>query len=118
MAVHCVTARILEACLRAGARGARAGEFTERAYFNGKMDLTQAEAVIDLIRAQNRSGFALRDRTTGRETRRSNPQDSRMPLSNLIANIEGSIDFPEEGISPHESKQLRAHLDIWPKSKI
>src|SRR5947207_175933 len=43
-----VTARILEACLRAGARAARAGEFTERAFLNGKMDLTQAEAVIDL----------------------------------------------------------------------
>src|SRR6266513_195843 len=44
-----VTAKVLETCLRAGARGARPGEFTERAYLNGKIDLTQAEAVIDLI---------------------------------------------------------------------
>src|SRR5438046_9262037 len=44
-----VSAKVLEACLRAGARAARAGEFTERAFLNGKMDLTQAEAVIDLI---------------------------------------------------------------------
>ena len=46
-----VSAKVLEACLRAGARAARPGEFTERAFLNGKMDLTQAEAVIDLIRA-------------------------------------------------------------------
>ena len=53
-----VSAKVLEACLRAGARAARPGEFTERAFLNGKMDLTQAEAVIDLIRA--RTDLALR----------------------------------------------------------
>ncbi|HEY8650479.1 MAG TPA: tRNA uridine-5-carboxymethylaminomethyl(34) synthesis GTPase MnmE, partial [Chthoniobacterales bacterium] len=53
-----ITARILEACLHAGARAARAGEFTERAFLNDKMDLTQAEAVMDLIRAQ--TDLALR----------------------------------------------------------
>src|SRR5258707_1537076 len=47
-----VSSKVLEACLRAGARAARPGEFTERAFLNGKMDLTQAEAVIDLIRAK------------------------------------------------------------------
>src|SRR6266853_5612367 len=53
-----VSAHVLEACWRAGARAARPGEFTERAFLNGKMDLTQAEAVIDLIRA--RTDLALR----------------------------------------------------------
>ena len=53
-----VSAKVLEACLRAGARPARPGEFTERAFLNGKMDLTQAEAVIDLIRAK--TDLALR----------------------------------------------------------
>src|SRR5205807_6355881 len=52
------SAKVLEACWRAGARAARPGEFTERAFLNGKMDLTQAEAVIDLIRA--RTDLALR----------------------------------------------------------
>ncbi len=56
-----VTARVLQVCLQAGARAARAGEFTERAYLNGKMDLTQAEAVIDLIRAS--TDLALRSAT-------------------------------------------------------
>jgi len=53
-----VSAHVLEACLRAGARAARPGEFTERAFLNGKMDLIQAEAVIDLIRAK--TDLALR----------------------------------------------------------
>jgi len=53
-----VSAKVLDACLRAGARAARPGEFTERAFLNGKMDLTQAEAVIDLIRAK--TDLALR----------------------------------------------------------
>src|SRR5439155_14861276 len=56
-----ITAKVLEACLHAGARGARPGEFTERAFLNGKMDRTQAEAVIDLIRA--RTDLALRSAT-------------------------------------------------------
>src|SRR5215212_6979258 len=56
-----VTADVLGACLSAGARGARPGEFTERAFLNGKMDLTQAEAVIDVIRAG--TDLALRSAT-------------------------------------------------------
>src|SRR5438094_4508359 len=62
-----VTAKVLEACLHAGARAARPGEFTERAFLNGKMDLTQAEAVIDLIRA--RTDLALRSATEQLEGR-------------------------------------------------
>ena len=62
-----VSARVLETCLRAGARAARPGEFTERAFLNGKMDLTQAEAVIDLIRA--RTDLALRSATEQLEGR-------------------------------------------------
>src|SRR5438477_10837917 len=56
-----VSAKILEACLQAGTRSAHPGEFTERAFLNGKMDLTQAEAVMDLIRA--RTDLALRSAT-------------------------------------------------------
>src|SRR5439155_17515935 len=62
-----VSAKTLEACLRAGARPARPGEFTERAFLNGKMDLTQAEAVIDLIRAK--TDLALRSATEQLEGR-------------------------------------------------
>jgi tRNA modification GTPase len=105
-----VTAKILDACLRAGARAARPGEFTERAFLNGKMDLTQAEAVIDLIRA--RSDLALRSATEQLEGRLGEKiADIRRSLIDLLANIEASIDFSEEGISPDEGDQLRARLD-------
>lgn len=105
-----VSARVLEACLRAGARAARAGEFTERAFLNGKMDLTQAEAVIDLIRAKTdlalRSATEQLEGTLGREI--TNIRDA---IVDLVANIEASIDFPEEGIAPDNSEQLRSRLD-------
>src|SRR5256886_10326308 len=90
-----VTARVLQTCLRAGARPARPGEFTERAYLNGKIDLTQAEAVIDLIRAQ--TDLALRSAT---EQLRGRPGDEFRALRERL--IEGSahgeapMDFPRE----------------------
>src|ERR1700736_2867541 len=105
-----VTARVLEACLRAGARGARPGEFTERAFLNGKMDLTQAEAVIDLIRAK--TDLALRSATEQLEGRLGEKiRKLRDELIYLIAHIEASIDFPEEGIAPDEDERLSARLD-------
>ncbi|MEY2540506.1 MAG: tRNA modification GTPase [Verrucomicrobiota bacterium] len=105
-----VSARLLEVCLRAGARGARAGEFTERAFLNGKMDLTQAEAVIDLIRAK--TDLALRSATEQLEGRLGHQiKKIRDAIVDLVANIEASIDFPEEGINPDDSEQLRARLD-------
>lgn len=105
-----VTARVLEACLHAGARSARGGEFTERAFLNGKMDLTQAEAVIDLIRAK--TDLALRSATEQLEGRLGNRiKNIRDAIVDLVANIEASIDFPEEGITPDDSEKLRARLD-------
>ena len=105
-----VTAKVLEACLRAGARGARPGEFTERAFLNGKMDLTQAEAVIDLIRA--RTDLALRSATEQLEGRLGEKiRTIRDALVDLLAHIEASIDFPEEGIEPDEGGKLFNRLD-------
>src|SRR6202045_2299959 len=105
-----VTARVLEACLRGGARAARPGEFTERAFLNGKMDLTQAEAVIDLIRAK--TDLALRSATEQLEGRLGEKiRKLRDELISLIAHIEASIDFPEEGIAPDEDERLTARLD-------
>src|SRR5713101_3509836 len=105
-----VSARVLDACLRAGARAARAGEFTERAFLNGKMDLTQAEAVIDLIRA--RTDLALRSATEQLEGKLGEQiKGIRDALVDLLAHIEASIDFSEEGIAPDEGDSLRARLD-------
>jgi len=105
-----VSAKVLDACLRAGARAARPGEFTERAFLNGKMDLTQAEAVIDLIRA--RTDLALRSATEQLEGRLGNEiRKIRDELIELLAHINASIDFPEEGISPDEGESLCIRLD-------
>src|SRR5438093_11714287 len=105
-----VTAKVLEACLQAGARSARPGEFTERAFLNGKMDLTQAEAVIDLIRA--RTDLALRSATEQLEGKLGEKiANIRHALIDLLAHIEAAIDFSEEGIAPDEDDSLRARLD-------
>jgi tRNA modification GTPase len=104
-----VSARVLEACLRAGARAARPGEFTERAFLNGKMDLTQAEAVIDLIRAK--TDLALRSATEQLEGRLGEQiRKIRDQLVKLLAQINASIDFPEEDIAPDEGETLRVRL--------
>src|SRR5437868_15253978 len=100
-----ITARVLESCVRGGAGPAGPGEFTERAYLNRKMDLTQAEAVIDLIRA--RTDLALRSATEQLEGRLGNEiRKIRDKLIELLAQINASIDFPEEGISPDEGESL------------
>ena len=105
-----VSAKVLESCLRAGARAARPGEFTERAFLNGKMDLTQAEAVIDLIRA--RTDLALRSASEQLEGRLGDQiRRIRDELIALLAHINASIDFPEEGIDPDEDEMLCARLD-------
>jgi tRNA modification GTPase len=105
-----VTAKVLEICLRAGARGARPGEFTERAYLNGKIDLTQAEAVIDLIRAQ--TDLALRSATEQLAGRLGDEfRNLRQRLIDIIAHVEASMDFPEEGISPDDVVTIRDRLE-------
>jgi tRNA modification GTPase len=105
-----VSAKVLEACLHAGARAARPGEFTERAFLNGKMDLTQAEAVIDLIRA--RTDLALRSAAEQLEGRLGDQiRKIRDELIALLAHINASIDFPEEGIDPDEGEMLSPRLD-------
>src|SRR5881227_962480 len=105
-----VSAKVLESCLRAGARAARPGEFTERAFLNDKMDLTQAEAVIDLIRA--RTDLALRSATEQLEGRLGEQiRTIRDELIALLAHINASIDFPEEGIDPDPDEMLSARLE-------
>lgn len=105
-----VTARVLEASFQAGARSARPGEFSERAFLNGKMDLTQAEAVMDLIRAQ--SDLALRSANEQLEGRLgSEIRAIRAQLIEMLAHVEAAIDFPEEDIAPDEGGKLRTRLD-------
>ncbi len=86
---------LLARCLQLGARLAQAGEFTRRAYLNGKLDLAQAEAVADLIDAssQEAARSALRS-LSGEFSRRV--QAMQEALTELRMRVEASIDFPEE----------------------
>ncbi|MFH1874218.1 MAG: tRNA uridine-5-carboxymethylaminomethyl(34) synthesis GTPase MnmE [Pseudomonadota bacterium] len=89
--------RILASCQKAGARLAQPGEFTRRAFLNGKMDLAQAEAVADLIAANNESAARLAlNQLEGKLSETiSSLQEG---LTNLRAFVEAAIDFPEEDI--------------------
>lgn len=105
-----VTRRILETLLRHGARSAEPGEFTQRAFLNGKLDLTQAEAVMDLISAQ--TDLALRaanEQLEGRLGQRIHAL--RATLLEMLAHVEAFIDFPDEDIDPETGDVLRSRLD-------
>lgn len=105
-----VARRILELLLKCGARSAEPGEFTQRAYLSGKMDLTQAEAVMDLITAQ--TDLALRAATEQLEGRLGERiRGLRERLVELLAHVEAFIDFPDEDIDPDTGDALRAKLD-------
>jgi tRNA modification GTPase len=94
-----ITNRLIENILALGARLARAGEFTERAYLNGKIDLSQAEAVADLIAAQSEAQATVaREQLEGKLS--SAISNLGEPLRNLLAEIEAHIDFPDEDINP------------------
>src|SRR6188472_2919664 len=105
-----VPAKVLEACLRAGARAAEPGEFTQRAFLNGKMDLTQAEAVMDLIQAQ--SDLALQAASQQLEGGLGRATEAmREELIQLVAQVEAYIDFPEEDIDPDTGAALKTRMD-------
>jgi tRNA modification GTPase len=104
-----ITRRILELVLRAGARAAQPGEFTQRAFLHGKMDLTQAEAVMDLISAQTDLALrAAQEQLEGRLGERM--RALREKLLELLAHLEAFIDFPDEDIDPDSGAALEARM--------
>jgi len=105
-----VTRRIYDLLLAQGARAAEAGEFTQRAFLNGKMDLTQAEAVMDLIHAQ--SELALKAASQQLEGRLGHEAEQlREDLIGLVAHLEAYIDFPEEDIDPDTGAAMVARME-------
>lgn len=93
------TQRTLAACLAAGARCAEPGEFTRRAFLNGRIDLVQAETVLDVIRAKTDKSLeaAQRQLQGGLSVRVRAIRDS---IAHLLSHIEASLDFPEDRIDP------------------
>lgn len=101
--IHChggplVLQTVCEACLSRGARLAEPGEFTKRAFLNGRLDLTQAEAVLDTIRAKTEMSLKLAQQQLrgGVSTEISRIRES---LLNVLARVEAAIDFAEEDIT-------------------
>ncbi|MDF1655979.1 MAG: tRNA uridine-5-carboxymethylaminomethyl(34) synthesis GTPase MnmE [Verrucomicrobiales bacterium] len=100
-----VTKRILELLLAAGAVPAEPGEFSKRSFFNGKMDLTQAEAIMDLISASTElAARAAQEQLSGRLG--SELEKIRQMAIGLLAHVEAYIDFPDEDIDPDSSASL------------
>src|ERR1043166_9281 len=108
--IHChggafLSRRILSVTLAQGARHAEAGEFTMRAFLNGRLDLTQAEAVVDLIRARTDKGIelALRQADGGLSAW---VREVREELLDVLVQVEAAIDFPEEEIELFRRAEL------------
>ncbi|ODM27140.1 tRNA uridine(34) 5-carboxymethylaminomethyl synthesis GTPase MnmE [Clostridium sp. Bc-iso-3] len=92
-----VLKNILELCINQGARLAEPGEFTKRAFLNGRIDLSQAEAVIDLINSKtNESSKAAISQLEGKLSRKL--KAARSKLIELLAHIEVTVDYPEHDI--------------------
>ena len=103
--------RVLEACFAAGARLARRGEFTERAFLNGKMDLSEAESVIDLIEAKTEAAAddALAHLGGERKRRYRELYDQAVALS---SELEHSLDIDEADLTEEFSERLHSSYHI------
>ena len=102
--------RMLRVVLAQGARLANPGEFTLRAFLNGRLDLAQAEAVMDLIGSETEAGQRLAmQQLQGRLS--AQLQDARHAILAVMARIEVSIDFPEEDVPTPQAEELRPLID-------
>lgn len=122
--IHChggmvLIRQIVDAFLEVGARLAGPGEFTQRAFLNGRLDLSQAEAVIDIIRARSESaGRVALAQLDGRVSRVVAEMSDR--LADLLSHVESLVDFPEEDIEftefsfiEEESRSLLAQIESF-----
>jgi tRNA modification GTPase len=112
--IHChggsvSTKAVLEAVLNSGARPALPGEFTRRAFLNGRLDLAQAEAVAEVINATSERALRLaNEQLNGRLSNEVN--NAQRKLKELAVSIEAAIDFPEEDIEIIKNEQIEKGL--------
>ncbi len=105
-----VLRQLLARCIELGARQARAGEFSERAFLNGKLDLAQAEAIADLIAAGDvRAARAARRSLDGVFSRRV--EEVGEQLVRLRIHVEAAIDFADEPLDTLGGAQVRAGIE-------
>jgi tRNA modification GTPase len=113
--VHChggplIVRQVLELILSRGARHAEPGEFTKRAFLNGRMDLAQAEAVLDLIRARTEKGARLAlEQISGELSKWVG--DLREELQDILVQVEAAVDFPEEEIELLKREELAGKME-------
>lgn len=101
---------VLDTVLEKGARLALPGEFTKRAFLNGRIDLTQAEAVADLIHSRTELALtAAQEQLAGKLSQRIN--QLRDELMKTLAHVEAHIDFPDEDISPDTKEKLLERME-------
>ncbi|MDY6854173.1 MAG: tRNA uridine-5-carboxymethylaminomethyl(34) synthesis GTPase MnmE [Thermodesulfobacteriota bacterium] len=104
-----VLQRILEIVLREGARLAESGEFTKRSFLNGRIDLSQAEAVIDIVKSQTNASLKIANQqlrgVLSKEVKRI-----KEVIVSLLTPIEAAIDFPEEDIDIISFKELQSKI--------
>lgn len=101
---------VLDAALASGARVAQPGEFTRRAFLNGRIDLTQAEAVADIIHSRTELALqAAEEQLSGTLSRQI--ETVREDLLNALAHLEAHIDFPDEDIAPDSREGIVLRLE-------
>ena len=104
-----VLREILELCLKNGAELAKPGEFTERAFLNGRIDLTQAEAIFDIINAKStREAQESANQLEGYLSRKIN--EIREKIMDIMVNIEANIDYPEYDVEEVSNKDAENKL--------
>ncbi len=104
-----VLREILELCLKNGAELAKPGEFTERAFLNGRIDLTQAEAIIDIINAKStREAQESANQLEGYLSRKIN--EIREKIMDIMVKIEANIDYPEYDVEEVSNKDAENKL--------
>ena len=104
-----VARRLVEACIAAGASPAAPGEYTRRAFLNGKLGLTQAEAVMDLISANGRQGAALANAALGGALAKK-IDAQKQELTAIQAHLAAWVDFPEEDVPELDDDHLHRVL--------
>ena len=102
--------KILEECIKNGAILAEPGEFTKRAFLNGRIDLSQAEAIIDVINAKTEKEMKVAQRQLKGKLS-SKIEDIRRAILDVMADIEASIDYPEYDIEETTNKKIEILLE-------
>ena len=106
---YTILSTILEIVLQAGARLARPGEFTLRAFMNGRIDLTQAEAIVDLINAKGDTSIQLAARQLAGGLGKT-IAELRQVVIRILAQIEASLDFPDEESTAPDRSYLKDQI--------